>query len=42
MDAIYQQKLNRLKNKVEVLELRNATLRAEVERLTLGEQPKWT
>lgn len=42
MDAIYQQKLNRLQNRIEVLESRNERLRCEVERLTFGEQPKWT
>ncbi len=32
----------RLSNKIEVLERRNLALRSEVERLTMGEQPRWT
>ena len=31
-----------LKNRIQVLERRNASLRAEVERLVLGKQPAWT
>ena len=37
-----KEQVKRLSQRIAVLEARNANLRAEVERLTHGEQPRWT
>jgi hypothetical protein len=37
-----KKQIRRLGNKIETLERRNQSLRAEVERMTHGEQPAWT